>query len=68
MNQLALQSLYIPLRVRACERAGVQACERAGVRKIEFKRGLLSVRAWSVKRAGVRLSTYKPRLLYIPNR
>ena len=51
--------------MRACERAGVQACERAGVRKIEFKRGEISVRAWSVKRAGVESSTYKPRLLYI---
>ena len=45
--------------MRACERAGV----RAGVRKIELKRGLLRVRAWSVKREGVRLST-KPHLLY----
>ena len=43
----------------------MRACERSGVRKIEFKRGLLSVRVWSVKRAGVQLSTYKPHLLYV---
>ena len=42
--------LYIcPLSVRAC--------------KIESKREVLSVRAWSIKRAGVQSSTYKPRLL-----
>ena len=52
--------------VQACGRAGVRACRRAGVRKIEFKRGVLSVRTWSVKRAGVESSTYKPRLPYLP--
>ena len=64
--QSAQQTLYIPTQragVRACGRAGVRACGRAGVRKIEFKRGVLSVRAWSVKRAGVESSTYKLRLL-----
>ena len=45
--------------VRACERAGVQACGRASVDKIEFKRGVISVRAWSVKRVGVEWQSYK---------
>ena len=39
--------------VRACGRAGVRACGRASVDKNEFKRGVISVRAWSFKRAGV---------------
>ena len=50
--------------VRACERAGVRACGRAGVDKNEFKRRVISVRAWSVKRAGVEWQSYKARLLY----
>ena len=51
--------------VRACRRAGVQACGRASVDKNEFKRGVISVRAWSVKRAGVEWQSYKARLLYM---
>ena len=51
--------------MRACERASVQACGRASVDKNEFKRGVISVRAWSVKRAGVEWQSYKARLLYI---
>ena len=50
--------------MRACERAGVQACGRASVDKNELKRGVISVRAWSVKRAGVEWQSYKARLLY----
>ena len=47
--------------VRACKRTDMQIYGRAGVdmRKNEFKRGVLSVRVWSIKRAGVQLSTYK---------
>ena len=51
--------------VQACGRAGVQACGRASVDKNEFKRGVISVRAWSIKRAGVEWQSYKARLLYI---
>ena len=46
------------------KRAGLQACGRAKVDKIEFKRGVISVRACSVKRAGVEWQSYKARLLY----
>ena len=42
----------------------VRACGRAGVDKNEFKRGVISVRAWSIKRAGVEWQSYKARLLY----
>ena len=42
----------------------VWACERAGLRKIEFKRGVINVLAWSVKLAGVVSPTYKAPLLY----
>ena len=45
----------------------MQACGRASVDKIEFKRGVISVRAWSVKRAGVEWQSYKARLLYVEN-
>ena len=52
--------LYIHIH----KRAGVRACGRASVDKNEFKRGVISVRAWSVKRAGVEWQSYKARLLY----
>ena len=51
--------------VRACGRAGVRARRRASVDKNEFKRGVISVRALSIKRAGVEWQSYKARLLYI---
>ena len=57
--------IYTHISVRACERAGVQACGRASVDKNEFERGVISVRAWSVKRAGVEWQSYKARLLYV---
>ena len=50
--------------MRACDRAGVHACGRASVDIIGFNRGVISVRAWSVKRAGVERQSYKARLLY----
>ena len=62
MNGNVLPPLYI--HTYACGRAGVQACGRASVDKNEFKRGVISVRSWSVKRAGVEWQSYKARLLY----
>ena len=47
------------------KRAGVRACGRASMDKNEFKRGVISVRAWSVKRAGVEWQSYIARLLYM---
>ena len=49
--------------LQACGRAGFQACGRASVDKNEFKRGVISVRAWSIKRAGMEWQSYKARLL-----
>ena len=46
--------LYINIH----KRAGVRACGRASMDKHEFKRGVISVRAWSVKRAGVEWQSY----------
>ena len=70
MNGYALHPLYTHTHkragVRACGRASVRACGRASVDENEFKCGVISVRAWSVKRAGVEWQSYKARLLYMP--
>ena len=62
MSCYVLHPLYV--HTQACRRAGMRACGRAIVDKNEFKRGVISVRAWSFKRAGLEWQSYKARLLY----
>ena len=49
------------LHIHTHKRVGVRACGRASVDK--FKRGVITVLAWSVKRSGVEWQSYKARLL-----
>ena len=64
MNCYTLLSLYTQkyLNVWACERADIRTCTRG---QNELKRGVICVRAWSVKRAGMEWQSYKALLLYV---